>query len=61
MRFVCRGCASHRKNVGFGITCDPKNEKEEITILESYLPTPLTDEEIVAAVEESIAETASQC
>ena len=37
-----------------------ENEKEEITILESYLPTPLTDEEIVAAVEASITETGAQ-
>ena len=37
-----------------------ENEKEEITILESYLPTPLTDEEIVTAVEASITETGAQ-
>lgn len=36
------------------------NEKEEITILEGYLPTPLTDDEIVAAVEASIAETGAE-
>jgi len=36
------------------------NEKEEITILDSYLPTPLTDEEIVAAVEASIAEIGAE-
>ncbi len=37
-----------------------ENEKEEITILESYLPTPLSDAEIVAAVEASIAETGAE-
>lgn len=36
------------------------NEKSEITILENYLPTPLTDEEIVAAVEASIAEVGAE-
>lgn len=36
------------------------NEKEEITILENYLPTPLSDEEIVAAVEASIAEAGAE-
>ncbi|MBT8036951.1 MAG: GatB/YqeY domain-containing protein [Verrucomicrobiae bacterium] len=33
-----------------------ENEKQEIIILETYLPTPLTDEEIVAAVDSAIAE-----
>lgn len=33
------------------------NEKEEAAIIESYLPTALTDEEIVIAVEASIAES----
>ena len=37
-----------------------ENEKEEITILENYLPTPLTDDEIVAAVEASIAEIGAE-
>ncbi|MEJ6570531.1 MAG: GatB/YqeY domain-containing protein [Akkermansiaceae bacterium] len=36
------------------------NEKAEIAILENYLPTPLTDEEIVAAVEASIAEIGAE-
>lgn len=36
------------------------NEKEEIVILENYLPTPLSDEEIVAAVEAVIAETGAE-
>ncbi len=36
------------------------NEKAEITILENYLPTPLTDEEMVAAVEASIAEIGAE-
>ncbi len=34
-------------------------EKEEITLLAAYLPTPLTLEEIVAIVKESIAEVAA--
>lgn len=33
------------------------NEKEEIAILQTYLPTELTDAEIVSAVEAVIAET----
>lgn len=33
------------------------NEKEEVAILENYLPTALTDEEIITAVEAAIAET----
>jgi len=37
-----------------------ENEKEEITILKSYLPTPLTDEEIEAAVVASITETGAE-
>ncbi len=37
-----------------------ENEKEEITILTCYLPTPLTDEEIVAAVEAAVAETGAE-
>ncbi len=36
------------------------NEKEEITILENYLPTPLSDEELVRAVEAAIAETGAE-
>jgi len=32
------------------------NEKEEISVLDSYLPTPLSDDELVAAVEAAIAE-----
>ena len=36
------------------------NEKEEIAILESYLPTPLTDEELVAMVEAAITETGAE-
>ena len=36
------------------------NEQQEITILENYLPTPLSDEEIVAAVETAIAETGAE-
>ena len=34
-----------------------ENEKEEITILEQYLPTPLSDDEIVEIVESTINET----
>ena len=33
------------------------NEKEEVAILEKYLPIALTDKEIVAAVEAAISET----
>ena len=36
------------------------NEKQEITILENYLPTPLTDDEIIAAVESSISEIGAE-
>ena len=36
------------------------NEKEEVAILEKYLPTALTDEEIIVAVEASIAETGAE-
>ncbi len=36
------------------------NELEEITILEKYLPTPLTQEEIIAAVEASISESGAE-
>ncbi|MGJ8678020.1 MAG: GatB/YqeY domain-containing protein [Akkermansiaceae bacterium] len=36
------------------------SEKDEITILEGYLPTPLNDEEIVAAVEAAILETGAE-
>jgi len=34
-----------------------ENEKAEITILEQYLPTPLSHEEIISAVEAAIAES----
>lgn len=37
-----------------------ENEQEEITILQTYLPTELTDEEIVSAVEAVIAETGAE-
>ena len=37
-----------------------ENEQEEVTILQTYLPTELTDEEIVSAVEAVIAETGAE-
>jgi len=37
-----------------------ETEKSEITVLETYLPTPLSHEEIVAAVEEAIAESGAE-
>lgn len=37
-----------------------ENEKSEITVLESYLPTALTDEELIALVEEAITETGAE-
>lgn len=36
------------------------NEKLEIEILENYLPTPLSDEEIVAAVEKAIIDSGAE-
>ena len=36
------------------------NEKEEITILDSYLPAALSDDELVAAVEAAIAEIGAE-
>ena len=36
------------------------NEKEEVAILEKYLPTALTDEEIAAAVVDAIAESGAE-
>ncbi len=36
------------------------NEKAEISILESYLPTAMTDEEIITAVESSISELGAE-
>jgi uncharacterized protein YqeY len=36
------------------------NEKEEIAVLQTYLPTELTDEEIISAVEAVIAETGAE-
>ena len=36
------------------------NEKEEISILDSYLPTALSDDEITAAVEAAIAELGAE-
>jgi len=36
------------------------NEKEEVSILETYLPTALTDEEIVSAVEAAITEIGAE-
>lgn len=37
-----------------------ENEQEEVAILQTYLPTELTDEEIVSAVEAVIAETGAE-
>lgn len=36
------------------------NEKAEIAILDGYLPTPLTDQELVAMVEAAITETGAE-
>lgn len=37
-----------------------ENEKEEIAVLEAYLPAALSDAEIIAAVESAIADTGAE-
>lgn len=37
-----------------------ENEQQEVAILQTYLPTELTDEEIISAVEVVIAETGAE-
>jgi uncharacterized protein YqeY len=38
-----------------------EREREEITVIQTFLPTPLTDEEVEAAIRENMADFESPC